>query len=550
MLPSIFSADNFDLLAVGITSAAIILLGVLVYISNRKSATARAFLFFAIATIAYSFANYLNYQDVSENLVLWFLRFTLFTAVWHAFSFFNLAYVFPSTEKRLSKKFNFFILASAIIASLVTLTPFALSGIANLAPPGQASTATHGPGMLVFALVSVFLVFGGIFFLIRKALRSKGGIERRQFTLFTLGVLVTFLFIIFFNVVLPIGFQNTSFIPLAPVFFFPLIGLTALSILRLHLFNVKVAAVASLAFLLSIAVLFRVVLSNNATEIVFGASQFVLVVIFSIWLLQATLKEVEQREEIQILAESLKKANERLKELDKLKSQFLSIASHDLRAPLTTIRNFMSLLLDGTYGKIPQAAEEGMHQVFERATEMAKSVDDYLNVSRIEQGRMKYDFAETDVVKIVSETAASFKPVAEKNGLSLSFRGPADLKEIPVTADIAKLHEIFSLLIDNSIKYTPKGSIQVTVEQSTEGNKKFARITIKDTGIGISKETMPKLFKLFSTGAESAKVNTSSTGVGLYVVKAIVEAHKGTVRAESEGEGKGSSFIVELPILL
>ena len=205
----------------------------------------------------------------------------------------------------------------------------------------------------------------------------------------------------------------------------------------------------------------------------------------------------------------------------------------------------MSLLLDGTYGKIPQAAEEGMHQVFERATEMAKSVDDYLNVSRIEQGKMKYDFAETDLVKIVSDTAQPFKSIAEKKGLSFALRTPADLKPIPAKADEGKLHEAFSLLIDNAIKYTPEGAVTVSLERKD----KIARITIKDTGVGISKETMPKLFKLFSTGEESRKVNTSSTGVGLYAAKAIMEAHKGGVFAESEGEGKGSAFIVELPVL-
>jgi signal transduction histidine kinase len=227
---------------------------------------------------------------------------------------------------------------------------------------------------------------------------------------------------------------------------------------------------------------------------------------------------------------------------DEQKNQFLSIASHDLRAPLTVIRNFMSLLLDGTYGKLPSAAAEGAQQVFDRATEMAKSVDNYLNVPRIEQGKMKYHLVDVDLAKIVSDTLSIFKSIAEQKGLKLVYQDPGS--RIQVKAEVGKLQEVFNNLIDNSIKYTPTGSISVTLEKAGA----TARVTIKDTGLGMSKETITnKLFKLFSTDENSKKINPSSTGVGLYVVKAIVEAHRGTIRAESEGEGKGSRFIVELP---
>jgi signal transduction histidine kinase len=228
-----------------------------------------------------------------------------------------------------------------------------------------------------------------------------------------------------------------------------------------------------------------------------------------------------------------------------LKSQFLSIASHDLRAPLTVIRNYVSLVLDGSYGKMPKAAEEGLHQVFERATDMAKSVDTYLNVSRIEQGRMKYDFIDVDLAPILKKAVTDFKTNAEKKGLVLNIAIAGALEGKKAKVDVAKLNEVLNNLLDNSIKYTPKGSISVTAE--LVGN--IARLTIKDTGIGMSKETISKLFQLFSTGESSLKVNISSTGVGLYITKAHVLAHKGRVWAESDGEGKGSRFVLELPLL-
>jgi len=286
---------------------------------------------------------------------------------------------------------------------------------------------------------------------------------------------------------------------------------------------------------------------SNLTDFLLAAMSFVVVLTLGIMLYITSEREIQQRVVIGRYAEDLGKANDKLKELDRLKSQFLSIASHDLRAPLTVVRNFMSLLMEGTYGTLPAQSQDGIRQVFDRATEMSKSVDNYLNVSRIEQRRMTYDFANTDLVKIVSDAVSFYKPNAEKKGLTFMFRAPMDLKPIRAKADAARLSEVVGLLIDNAIKYTPKGNVQVSIEQTSKEGKAIARITVKDSGVGITKDTMPKLFQLFSTGDESRKVNISSSGVGLYVVKAHVEAHKGRVWAESDGEGKGSTFIVELP---
>ncbi len=295
-------------------------------------------------------------------------------------------------------------------------------------------------------------------------------------------------------------------------------------------------------FILLLSLLF---VNNPTYQIYANVVAFILLTPLAYTLVTSIRKEVRTRKQIQILAENLKQANEKLKELDRLKSEFLSIASHDLRAPLTVVRNFMSLLLDGTYGKLPPAAETGAHQVFDRATDMAKSVETYLNVSRIEQGSMKYDFIDVELAGLIKNAVTAFTPNAEKKGLAVKLSIAPELAGVKTRLDVAKMNEVFNNLLDNSIKYTPEGSIGVVVDKKGT----LARITITDTGVGMSQETIGKLFKLFSTGAESRKVNVSSTGVGLYITKAHVEAHKGKIWAESDGEGKGSRFIVELPLL-
>lgn len=324
----------------------------------------------------------------------------------------------------------------------------------------------------------------------------------------------------------------------SPIF----IGLMAYLLVRFSLFNIKVIGAQMLVVVLWGTIFMLFFLRSIETVRIVVVLALAFVTILGFYLIRGVMREIAQRQQIQALADNLKKANDRLTELDKMKSQFLSIASHDMRAPLTIIRNFMSLLLDGTYGKLPAAAEEGSHRVFQTATDMTKLVDSYLDVTRIEQGRMKYDMVPLDLARVVTDSVAAFKSIAEAKGLSLTYTGDA----LNLKGDAARLREVFGLLIDNSIKYTPKGNIQISISKSQTEN--MVRVTIKDTGIGMSPATIGKLFKMFSPGDNAKKINPSSSGVGLYVVKAIVEAHKGKVWAESEGEGKGSTFIVELPV--
>ncbi|TAK59321.1 sensor histidine kinase [Patescibacteria group bacterium] len=323
------------------------------------------------------------------------------------------------------------------------------------------------------------------------------------------------------------------------------IGFLAYLVVQYKIFNVKVIGAQALVlglWLLIGSLLF--VVKSDLSRIISSVT-LVFAVIFGFILVQSVKREVEQREHIEILASDLKVANDKLKELDRLKSQFLSMASHDLRAPLTIIRNFISLLLDGSYGKLAPAGQEGLQQVFDRATDMAKSVETYLDVSRIEQGRMKYDFVDIELVPLIKNAVMAFTPNAEKKGLKLSATYDPVLDGIKAKIDVSKMNEVLNNLLDNTIKYTPTGGMNLSVKRIGA----VARITLKDTGVGMTEETLKNLFQLFRPGEDSKRINPASTGVGLFVTKAHVEAHGGKIWAESEGAGKGSTFIMELPLL-
>jgi len=545
----------------GVVAAVDFILLITIFLNRKKNDGARFFIVaaFFVATWVLSMFFFRAISDVEILIIPTKALYVVGIIIVHFLLLFSYEFL-SGTREAVSRLM--YIMLTAITLVLVLLIIFTDSIIAGVEFAQNGKVVSFGLLYIPYSIMMLtYLIITYSNFFNRAALfmRNNNKVGHRQLMYVIVGTGVSIFLGLIFDIILPYfgDFRGYWFGPVMNILF---VAATTYAILKHHLFNLKVIATEIFIFSLWVVMLSRALSSLTATDQAINIGVLLATILIGILLIRSVLKEVETREQIELLAQDLKVTNERLKELDVLKSQFLSIASHDLRAPLTTIRNFMSLLLDGTYGKIPQAADEGMRQVFERATEMAKSVDDYLNVSRIEQGKMKYDFAETDLVKIISDTAQPFKSIAEKKGLSFALRTPADLKPIPAKADEGKLHEAFSLLIDNAIKYTPEGAVTVSVQRTGDPSTTPAQgangygagrvqVIIKDTGVGISKETMPKLFKLFSTGEESRKVNTSSTGVGLYVAKAIMEAHKGTLRAESEGEGKGSAFIVELPVL-
>jgi len=230
-----------------------------------------------------------------------------------------------------------------------------------------------------------------------------------------------------------------------------------------------------------------------------------------------------------------------LTKMDELKDEFLSVATHQLRAPITAIRGSAANILEGTYGAIPEYLTQPLSVINESSRLMANSVEDYLNISRIEQGRMKYEKSTFDIVTVVQKIVSSLAPTAEAKKLALSSVGE---EKINVYADVGKVNQIITNLVDNAIKYTNTGNITVSVERKGT----MARVVVSDTGVGISNKDIGILFEKFVRTRNANKVNTTGSGLGLYVAKMLTLGNSGNIWIESGGVGKGSRFIVELPV--
>lgn len=562
-LLQLFSSVNFDLITVGITVAGIGMIGFTIIFNNPKSITSRSFLLFSVVSMLWGVLNYLNYKVYSETLILLFLRLLIFLGVWHAFALFQLIFVFPRDKVSFPRLYKYLLLPIVATTSILTLTPLVFSRIVSPGISGAVSVVQKGPGILVFVIVVVFLFVGSFYNLIKKIKHSRKT-EKTQLTLLFYGLLITFFFIAIFNFLLPALFDQVSLIPLGALFILPFILFTAYAIFKHQLLRVKVVSAQILTLVLALATLLEVVFTTDRTLIIFRASIFILVLSFGILLVRSVLREVEQREkiekqekELEVINAKLNEtntqlgvANERLRELDKQKSEFVSMASHQLRSPLTAIKGYASLILDGDYGVVTDDLKHAVKIIFDSAQTLATVVSDYLNVTRIELGKMKYDLTNFDLRDLVVAVTEELRPNVEKAGLKLDFTCDTS-RHYNVNADKEKLKQVLMNLIDNSVKYTPKGSVHVSLEQKPgrqvgAGSALFA---VKDTGIGIHKDVIPKLFGKFSRADNAHTRDIRGTGLGLYIAKQIVEAHQGKIWAESAGEEKGSQFYLELPMV-
>ncbi len=315
------------------------------------------------------------------------------------------------------------------------------------------------------------------------------------------------------------------------------------AMIKHKMFNVKTVATEILVLFIVSVLFIQVVLSNSILEFTLRALFFVFVTLLGVLLIRSVYKEVHQREKIENLAKDLEKANEKLRELDQLKTEFLSLATHQIRSPLTSMRGYVSMVLEGDYGKISEEVREPLVTVQHSTEGLSKIVNDFLNVSRMEQGRMQYDFEEKNLVDVVKNMVDQYRPNVEEKGLKLKLEIEGENHNVSI--DENKFEQVVGNIIDNSIKYTLEGSI--TVRVSSPDSKKV-RLEVSDTGVGISKEEIPKLFVKFKRAEGAQKVSVTGSGLGMYLAKKITESHSGKIWIESEGEGKGSNFIVELPV--
>jgi len=524
-----------------------LVLGLLAFMEKPGEKVNRAFLWTIIFIVIWQLSNFLENENISPDLAKILLRIDFASAIIFAYFWFVFALNF-SRAKRINIKpiFKKIIFIFTLLFSLLSFTDLVLL---NISSDNGAIVFDQGPLWVFYGLGIIGFFIAGSVIIILNLLKSQGS-ERIQ----TLYVLVGFSISSIIAIIINLFLANYLTINQARIGLYGyiiFIVLTFYAIIKHHLFNIKVIATELFTLGIWLVLLFRTFLSGNNQELAINAAIFASVATFGILLIRSVIKEVEQKEKIEQMAKDMekayeveKKANEQLEALSNVKNQFLMTIQHHLRTPLTSMRGYADLLLGEKYGKLPKKVEEVIKKFEASTTSLIKMVNDFLDITQFQLGKKTVSLKDgVNLCPILEEIAKDSELQAKNKGIYLKFEKPEG--ECFIKADESKLKAAIVNILDNSIKYTKEGGTTMTVK----ANNGKAIIAIKDTGMGISKERLAKLFvSTFERSDEAKKAFSEGRGIGLYLSREIIEAHEGRIWAESEGEGKGATFFIELPV--
>lgn len=433
------------------------------------------------------------------------------------------------------------VVSSTLIVSALLFIPDFIVRVVYLLPDGSRTVALNPIGYALFTLFFIFFYVGGLV-LFWQRLRQSTRILKKQSQAILIGTTLAVIIGGFFNIILPSPFfGNYQYIYIGPVCSFVVILATAYGIAKYQLMNIKALVVEFFVITLIVILTLQLVLSKTFLEFVVHSVILLSVVLTSMLLVRSVVKEVKRREELDRMAKNLERANFRLQELDLQKTEFLSIASHQLRTPLSIIKGYIELIDDGAYGKVGKKMHTILHNMDESNERLVRLVNEFLNITRLEQDRTKYVFAKTDIVEIISSVVVELALRAKDKGMSLSWKKPKD--NFSFTADEEKIRQVIFNYIDNAIKYADRGPITVTVKKEGGG----IAVRVQDRGVGFEKGDEVNFFQKFYRGENVKGTNINGTGLGLYVCRKFIEAHGGKVWGRSNGLKKGSEFGFLLP---
>lgn len=539
------------------TIIVLLLLGLFIFLADSKNTVNRNLSFLILVLIFWVLNDFLQWMTFDESSILLFSRLSILGSL-SVLILLYFAYAFSGKELSARKKIYLFLPFLPVILFIFS------NYNTSLVSGGNCDVSS---GLLYIYLILIFILYVGWSVKILFDYYGENKQDKKiknQVKIIAIGFASTIIWIItilglinFSFFIKYTGGDNVSlFISVSMLF---IVTFTVYAIAKYQLLNIKIILTQIMVIGLLVLIGSQFLLVQNKIGIILTGITFVLSLGFGYMLVRSVKKEVEQREALEIANKEIKKksdqleaANEKLKQLDRAKTDFINFASHQLRTPITSIKGFSSLLTEGSYGELAPAQKEAVKKIEIVTGRMASLVEDFLSASRIDSGTMKYEFEKCKIEDICQEVATTLFPKANSNKLYLKYEKPiAAMPELLI--DGSKTRETISNLVDNAIKYTKEGGVTMSLElaenqQLKTNDKRVVRIIVSDTGIGIPKDELAHLFAKFSRGLDIKRLTASGTGLGLFVGKSMIEKQGGKVWAESEGEGKGSRFIVELPV--
>lgn len=508
------------------------LLGLIILIHSNHQKENIIFLFFAFCVSIWTLNNF--YLRISPDVEVLRISYALGSIV--ALSY--LMWVYSFLGKKISFLIKFIIIPFAIALFAITLfTNFMVRELHSINMLGYEGEL--GSLFSIYSFYFTIIIFLAIYNLIMGRRETSDPLKKKQITSVVYGALffacvsfvVSFWIPVIFNTLKYTVLDNFSF----SVLFFCIVY----AMVRNQLFiNRKVIVTEIFVFTLWISLFVRTIVAlrlHNTVDVIANSIILLITVIIGIFLIRSVIKEVQLREKVEKQEKELERANEE-------QTSLIHFISHEIKGFLTKSRNIFSVIIDEDYGPTPEYLKVPLAEGLESGTKGVAMVQEILSASNLKKGTIEYKMIECDIAPMLRKVVDGLRGNAEARGITLEATIPNDGSCIAM-ADCEQMTHAFKNLIDNSIKYTLKGGVFVTLALADN----TIRMTVKDTGVGISEEDKPRLFTEGGKGKNSLKVNVESTGYGLYITKKIVTEHQGRIWVDSEGEGKGSTFTIELP---
>jgi signal transduction histidine kinase len=502
--------------------------------TRLKDSKSRTFLLLGVSILSWVDGAYLaRIFGLHHDLSLLFLRIAWIATPFVFYAVYLISLLLMKREGHHSKVRLLLGILTFVFAGLTAFTDLIIK---DLKFTNGVVDIVYGVAFYPFLIAVVLIIIATLQPMYRTKINSSA-------KFFLIGVVIFYIMNAIFNITLPVFFGITYLYFLGDYSTSFLLAFTSYAIIRHKLFDIKLIASEALIITIWCVLFARIFLLNNTlTEVSIDTFVFSISVLMGIYLVRSVKGEITQREKLETVTKELSDTNTKLKSIDAKKNEFISMAAHELRAPLTAIRGFLSMVIDGDTGPITPKASEFLRDSMVSSERMIRLVNNMLDVGRIEEGRLTLSPSLFNISKVMKAVHGEFQGEALNKGLEFTCKIPEGVSD-QVYVDEDKIHEVIVNLVSNAIKYTETGS--VTIEVSNP-NLETIRVEVKDTGAGISAEEQKKLFQKFYR-VQSVVGKTIGTGLGLYISKLLIERFGGSIGLISES-GKGSNFWFELPI--
>jgi len=542
----------FDTINIVISVAGLInlVIGLIIYIHQPKSAINRSFFLLMSVISLWAFLMFFFRSLAGSHeyaLVIARIMYAIAALVPAIFLSFVVGFLGYKHKYKRIIGFVGASLVSLIVVAIIT-TPILLTDVILISRNLEPIITFNNTIYVIYALYIMVMFMTSYVFLVHALLerrRRNKSIKQIFYIILSTSVAATATLVT--NLIAPLfGYFELNWFGQISILLMVLF--LAYGVYKERIFNARIATVELLVATSLILSLSQIILSKSSLATMFSFVTLILFGVFGLALIKTVNREIKANERLQKQKKKLRQLNKRLVEMDEKKTEFLHIATHQLRGPITAIRGYTALLHDGDYGKMNNQIQVPLQKILVASEVMTDTINDYMDIARIEENRIKIKPEDLNLCEIVIQQMDMAKVHAEKQGIQFILDIDKESNsQCAVHADMKSIVQVLNALLENAIKYTPQGTVTLQAGHSADGKR--AVIKVKDSGIGIPKAEIDNIFSKFSRASNAKQSSIFGTGMGLFIAKSLIEVNGGSINVASDGNGKGTTFTMELPLV-